>query len=521
MVFRGTVNEQIVQNARGTNMNITGNTTVAGPISILDTITVNDLVVINSVVYQKNVDELNIHDTIAVTDVSIAIGKGSGRIDQNTNSIAIGDNSGANSQGMASIAIGSYAGNSNQETDSVAIGREAGQTSQGENCIAIGAMAGVKNQTANSIVLNALGSELNTDTTGLYVKPIRPLADVSTLENLYYNTKTGEVSSNPYVEPTGSTITDKDDDVDYNLVFSTGAGNGKALHVDSVQTPCTINPNTGNFSIVDTIAVTDVSIAIGKGSGHIDQNMNSIAIGNNSGANSQKSASIAIGSYAGNSNQETDSVAIGREAGQTSQGANCIAIGALAGVNNQTANSIILNANNTSLDVTTGTGFYVKPIRPLADVSTLENLYYNTETGEIATGTKEISTDPVYTTGYNAKLGGYVINISPDGKHGIVSASTDWYGGSNWLIAKRNASLWDTTIMDTNEINFFNWRLPTEAELKVMYYLKSELNLIYYYWSSTETDSDRIMITNMDSASYNTTWSNKWGTVNMRAVRTF
>lgn len=78
----------------------------------------------------------------------------------------------------------------------------------------------------------------------------------------------------------------------------------------------------------------------------------------------QSTGCIAIGLNAGFTGQGVNSIAIGNNAGFTGQGNNSIAIGNNAGNTAQPSNTIIINAlSNTNINGTTGSAFYVSPIR--------------------------------------------------------------------------------------------------------------------------------------------------------------
>ena len=337
-------------------------------------------------------------------------------------------------------------------------------------------------------------------------------------------------------------VSDSNEYNDYNLVFTDGAGIGKTLHVDSLTAPCTINPSNGNLSIVDTLKIGQLSVAVGKLSGTTqksfsvsigafagqDQSTDSIAVGRNSGQTSQGQDAIAIGRSSGQTEQESNCVAIGEGAGRLSQGTNSISIGSHAGYNYQTANSIILNALGTDLDTST-TGLYVKPIRSFADASSEgESLYYNTITGEISSEQKRVKVDETseqtYTTGYNASLGDYVIKLSPDKKHGIVCAANDWLPFATWYAAMIKVSEWDASVMTTDELNYLDWRLPTQTELNVIHSFKSELGIDpNWYWTSTDAwGTNKMLIGQMNSASFYTHSYDKNSSIaKTRAVRRF
>ena len=95
---------------------------------------------------------------------------------------------------------------------------------------------------------------------------------------------------------------------------------------------------------------------------------------------------------------------------------------------------------------------------------------------------------PTYTINtFYAELGGYVIQISPSGKHGLVVANQD-QGSSNWYGA--NDLLSDPDNHDAAGKEFIDWRLPTKRELNLMNVVYSNGNGANlngnYYWSSTE-----------------------------------
>ena len=102
-------------------------------------------------------------------------------------------------------------------------------------------------------------------------------------------------------------------------------------------------------------------------------------------------------------------------------------------------------------------------------------------------------TASVYSQTYNvntfyAELGGYVIQISPNGKHGLVVAMQD-QGISNWYEA--NDLLSNPSNHDADGKEFLDWRLPTKRELNLMYLIYNNGNGANldnnFYWSSTES----------------------------------
>jgi len=152
--------------------------------------------------------------------------------------------------------------------------------------------------------------------------------------------------SNP--NATNINITDTNTNATYYPTFVAGSGT-QSLLADISTSAISFNVSNGDFNVVDTLKLTQTSVAIGKSAGQTNQQANAIAIGNN----------------AGQLNQQTGAIAIGYQAGQgylSMQGANSIAIGNLAGADSQVAGSICLNASGTTFNPNT-VGFHVNPIR--------------------------------------------------------------------------------------------------------------------------------------------------------------
>ena len=286
----------------------------------------------------------------------------------------------------------------------MAIGYLAGYEYQGEYSIAIGDSAGQISQSANSIILNAqTNTALNTDSSGLYIAPIRNREGIT--HTLYYDTTTKEIayglSSSGGGGGSDASINELDSRlfILYSYVINEtvplrnskiaiGISAGEVLHGDNTvaigssagysnqnQYSVAIGQNAGSQN------QNQNSLAIGNSAGRTDQANNSIAIGRLAGYSNQNQYSLAIGNGAGYSNQNQYSVAIGSNAGYENQGEDCIAIGRKAGQNDQSANSIVLNAQtNTALN-TDSSGLYIAPIRNVDGISNL--LYYDTTTKEI------------------------------------------------------------------------------------------------------------------------------------------
>ena len=142
--------------------------------------------------------------------------------------------------------------------------------------------------------------------------------------------------------------------------------------------------------------------------------------------------------------------------------------------------------------------------------------YYNGSSwDEVAATSKTYSVNTFY-----AELGGYVIQISPNGKHGLVVAMQD-QGSSTWYEA--NDLLSNPSNHDADGKEFSDWRLPTKRELNLMYVVYNNGNAASLnanvYWSSTGLDDSNAWTQNFlfgNQYDYD-----KGNTYNVRAVRAF
>ena len=121
---------------------------------------------------------------------------------------------------------------------------------------------------------------------------------------------------------------------------------------------------------------------------------------------------------------------------------------------------------------------------------------------------------------FYAELGGYVIQISPSGTHGLVVAMQD-QGFSDWYEA--NDLLSNPANHDTDGAKFLDWRLPTKRELNLMYVVYSNGNganlNVNDYWSSTEDDTNTAWKLYFFNGYQN--YTNKYFPIFVRAVRAF
>lgn len=103
----------------------------------------------------------------------------------------------------------------------------------------------------------------------------------------------------------------------------------------------------------------------------------------------------------------------------------------------------------------------------------------------------------VYSIGLNPALGGYVIQLTKDKKHGVVVETKDmclvtevtdvWM----WVEVYIPSSLMNRPIYHTSDgAKFTDWRLPTKRELDALYFQKNaiggftEVGDYCMYWSS-------------------------------------
>ena len=121
---------------------------------------------------------------------------------------------------------------------------------------------------------------------------------------------------------------------------------------------------------------------------------------------------------------------------------------------------------------------------------------------------------------FYAALGGYVIDINSDGKHGVVLAMKD-QGYDNWY--NTNNLLNNPDNHDTDGAQFRDWRLPSKRELNLMYlsYLNGNPASLAgaTYWSSSEFKYDYAWLHYFFSGQQDDV--NKVNPFNIRAVRSF
>ncbi len=122
-------------------------------------------------------------------------------------------------------------------------------------------------------------------------------------------------------------------------------------------------------------------------------------------------------------------------------------------------------------------------------------------------------------------LGGYVIEVSPNGEHGTVVAYRDHFSNANWYDPPNLIN--DETSWSYNQWsyskNFKDWRLPTRRELGIIYTMKDDIGNFSdaLYWSSTEYTYVRAIAVSLYTGSGANYVRAKSDEYRVRVVRTF
>ena len=190
----------------------------------------------------------------------IAFGNSIGILTQGAGAIAIGG-AAANAQSINAIAIGTNAGTNNQGTNAVAIGVNAGSKSQAVNAIAIGNNAGVY-QTAAGIVINATGTEIDGNTAGFVVAPVRN--DQNNIGNVaMYNPATAEFTYANTINISGNMQSNgvvTNDIVSYGTIFA----NALTLTSGTTTSANSISANviTGNITATGNVVANQNLVSV-------------------------------------------------------------------------------------------------------------------------------------------------------------------------------------------------------------------------------------------------------------------
>jgi hypothetical protein len=356
---------------------------------------------------------------------SVAIGVAAGRSGQGSGCVAIGPYAGMSKQSdLYSTAIGWYAGNDRQGSSATAVGQSAGQTLQGACSVAVGFGAGFTNQGSGAVAIGNLpGQNQGSSAVAIGTQAgVWQLANAIALGyNAGYTPGAGSQGIDSIAIGTyagyGATVAQAAGAVaigyqaGYNVQGGDSVAIGTTAGYDSQTQFATaigyiagttaqgfgataIGAGAGNTSqgssavaLGDTAALTNQgasAVSIGDRAGLTSQGANAISIGSWSGSSLQKFGAVAIGTLAGRSNQGSQAIAIGLGAGSLNQPNSSICIGFNS--NTATSNSICITGTGAFSPVPANTGFYVKPIRSLGQL-TAQTVMYNNSTGELTYGT--------------------------------------------------------------------------------------------------------------------------------------
>ena len=364
---------------------------------------------------------------------AVAIGMEAGNSGQTSNAVAMGYQAGKTIQGASAVAVGHKAGFTGQGDSAIAMGYLAGETNQDDNSIILNATGSTLDSTSassfyvkpirtaiemsNVVTYNSTSGEvLNSNVTinaSGHVTAVKFLGDGSGLQNLPsggYNSAVDDIKIGNGAGTTSQGI--KAVAVGHDAgTTSQGAdgvaiGNGAATTSQGIKSVAIGNLAATTSQGTRSVAVGyaagwntqgDNAVAIGNHAAQNTQGYGTVTVGSDSGKQGQGAQAVAIGMEAGNSGQTSNAVAMGYQAGKTIQGASAVAVGHkagftgqgdsaiamgyLAGETNQDDNSIILNATGSTLDSTSASSFYVKPIRTAIEMSNV--VTYNSTSGEV------------------------------------------------------------------------------------------------------------------------------------------
>ena len=161
-----------------------------------------------------------------------------------------------------------------------------------------------------------------------------------------------------------------------------------------------------------------------------------LAFGNYAGQTSQGTAAIAIGIQAGQNLQQSGAIAIGYNAGQYLQGTNSIAIGAYAGATGQPQNSIVINASGNTLNGSSASSCYIKPINTHAGSTGLNLLLYDTTTYEVVRSTENSNQSKTFVIEHPVDKNKYLVHACLEGPEGGI-----YYRGEGKIINNTHVTI--------------------------------------------------------------------------------
>lgn len=132
--------------------------------------------------------------------------------------------------------------------------------------------------------------------------------------------------------------------------------------------------------------------------------------------------------------------------------------------------------------------------------------------------------EPIYQANtFYPELGGYVIDITDNGKHGVVVAMQDQFPSDYGDIFSCKADVANPSRHDIYGKEFRDWRIPNRREMHLIYAQKDQLGTFWFgfFWTSDQVSVDSYWAYNMQGGvplTFNSLWSDAR---NVRAVRTF
>ena len=212
-----------------------------------------------------------------------------------------------------------------------------------------------------------------------------------------------------------------------------------------------------------------------------------------------------------------NSIAIGNSATTgTYSNSTSIGNGAISTADNtiQLGNTTVSNVK-TSGTLTAGTVTY-----PNTHAGTSGQVLTSLGSGTLTWTTPASGSSSTYTIGLNSSLGGYVVYITPSGKHGIVSEIINQVTGGTIESMYKNIN--DPNLHSAAGKEFTDWRIPTIWEMNQIFPYKSAIggfDLNYYYFTSSNfTTSNSGLVIDMGNGGVGSGFTQP---LNLRAIRSF
>jgi hypothetical protein len=250
----------------------------------------------------------------------------------------------------------------------------------GAHSIVLGNYMGYNNAIPDNVIaLNATVGDYNVvsgQTNSFYVNPIR---QASTINSLYYNTATKEITYDTVASAAVSSFTSL---YTSSLQFSTIYGGSNSLISTTQLTVSTLATRYIDFPFTTNLEIGGNGTRVVSGNHNIalgysvdvksGANSNVIAIGHGINVPSEASINLGysnVGSYPSGANIGSNTICLGQNIG--------------ADGNNVYADSIVFNAAATPLGTEEGAGLYINPVR-YNDSNVVSTMMYNPTTKELS-----------------------------------------------------------------------------------------------------------------------------------------